>query len=101
MRRTLQLEGLTLLKLTIERAKAVKIIQGENFEKKRDFENWFEKEKTDARNNEKMEKDEERDKKKRDFAQGNWKRTNTRECWLYGKTGYFRSDCPENKGNTA
>jgi len=33
VRRTLQLEGFTSLKLAIERAKVVKIIQGENFSK--------------------------------------------------------------------
>jgi len=49
--RTLQLEGITSLKLAIERAKAVKIIQGKNFERKRNFEKRFEKRKRDARNN--------------------------------------------------
>lgn len=39
VRRTLQLEGIASLGLAIERAKAIKIIQGENFERKRDFGN--------------------------------------------------------------
>lgn len=101
VRRTIQLEGLTLLKLAIERAKAVKIIQRENFERKRDFEKRFEEEKRNARNNEKKREGKETDKKKGGFGQGNWKRTNTKERWLCGKTEQFRSDCPENKGNTA
>lgn len=100
VRRTLQLEGLTSLKLAIERAKAVKIIQGENFDRKKDFQRRFEKGKGDARTFEKRDKEEEKGKKKGGIEKGNWKKTNTKECWLCGKTGHFRSDCPKNEGNT-
>ena len=44
IRRTRQLEGITSLKSAIERAKAVKIIQGGSFERRRDFEKRFERE---------------------------------------------------------
>lgn len=61
LRRTLQLEGITSLNLAVERAKTVRIIQGENFERRRenfgrfnrDFEksNYYQKaERNGARN---------------------------------------------------
>ncbi|XP_071652203.1 uncharacterized protein [Temnothorax longispinosus] len=92
VRRTLQLEGITSLKLAIERAKAVKIIQGGNFERRRDFEKRFEKGKDrGVKSNEKGdgdEKVEERRKKGYGYERRDWNRT--KECWNCGKEGHFR-----------
>lgn len=71
VRRTLQLEGITSLKLAVERAKAVKIIQGENFERRKDFEKRFEKGKDKgAQNNEKDGKDGKKKKEMRIITDG-------------------------------
>lgn len=47
LRRTLQLEGITSLNLAVQKAKTVKIIQGENFDRKKEnfgrFKRNFEK----------------------------------------------------------
>jgi len=72
VRRTLQLEEITSLKLAVERAKAVKIIQGENFERRKDFEKRFEKGKDKgAQNNEKREKDGKDEKNGNNYGRGN------------------------------
>ncbi|EFN73165.1 hypothetical protein EAG_04002 [Camponotus floridanus] len=88
VRRTLQLEGISSLKLAVERGKAVKIIQGENFERKKDYERRFEKGKGDALTHERKSKEEE-----------NGKQKGTKECWLCGKAGHYRADCPEKEEN--
>jgi len=84
LRRTLQLEGITSLNLAVERAKAVKIIQGESFDKKKEnfgrFNRNFERgiyqkaERSDAR----KEKEEgENDKKRREnLSGGRWRGNN-------------------------
>lgn len=102
VRRTLQLEGITSLKIAIERAKTIKVIQGETFGKKR-FDNFANKSSNGKfyRKNEDGEKKEEKEgtTKRENNERGNRKPRTMRECWLCGKTGHFRSECPDNKGN--
>lgn len=108
IRRTLQLEGVTSLKAAVERAKAIKIIQGEDFERGREgyngnkFGRRFAEGEKGANQGQGSEKKEPR----KAFAQkGQGQRdkfgSGPRECWTCGKSGHFRAECPENKGNGA
>lgn len=115
LRRTLQLEGITSLNLAVERAKTVKIIQGESLERNRRFNsaNPYQKaERNHARKDFKKENknendqnngDERKDHKKKNPSGGKWRGNNFsskgKECWTCGKAGHFRSECPEEKGN--
>ena len=113
LRQTLQLEGITSLKLAVERAKAVKIIREENFERKRDGYGKFSGRNFEQKN---FEKGERKDARKAGDAKvaegegkggngqkGKWRGNNfginSRECWTCGKTGHFRAECPNEKGN--
>jgi len=111
LRRTLQLEGITSLNLAVERAKAVKIIQGESFVGKKENFGRFNKnsergdyqkaERNDARKENGEKKNEE--KKRENPPGGRWRRNNfsskRKECWTCGKAGHFRAECPEERGN--
>jgi len=98
--------------LAVERAKAVKIIQGESFDRKKENFGRFsrnsergvyqEAERNHARKEkEKGEKNEE--KKRENPSGGRWRRNNFsskgKECWTCGKAGHFRAECPEERGN--
>lgn len=112
LRRTLQLEGITSLNLAVERAKTVKIIQGENFEGKREnfrkinSAKYRKVERNDARKDGDGENDgsarQENERRKNPTGgkwRGNFSSSRGKECWTCGKTGHFRSECPEEKGN--
>lgn len=78
LRRTLQLEGVTSLKIAVERAKVVEIIQGKSFERKfggnensrRNFERM---ERKDARNDEESGKGPAGNEKGGSSRKGNWR----------------------------
>jgi len=110
------------LRIAIKRAKAIKLIQENNFENERSNfhldrkrknreDNFYEKEKKRDENFEKKNKEKEKksrnkfhkhrsgkfEKNKFNVRAGN---ENGKECWECGKVDYFRSECPgrmENK----
>ena len=103
IRRSLQMENISSLNLAIERAKTLKVIQGEFSERRGENFRRFIKEKgkgaegTEARRFGTKERDESRKEEKgKRFGS---KLNAGRECWTCGKTGHFRSECPEGKGN--
>jgi len=94
IKRTLQLEGITSLRLAIERAKAIKIIRADEFQRKRNFksQSGFD------RGNGEWKKEEKNGKEKGKSGSSNLKNKNPKECWKCGGKGHFRVNCPENKG---
>mgnify|MGYP002717615413 CR=1 FL=1 len=115
LRRTLQLEGITSLNLAVERAKTVKIIQGENFGKfyKSEKSGFRMAERSGARNgngngaqngNTNNARNGNALYEKKNFSGGKFRNnfpSKGKECWTCGKTGHFRFECPEGKGNEA
>lgn len=101
------MEGVTILKLAIaERAKTIKIIQGGNYERKTEinsntekFNYYKKKEENPKKREEKGEKSYTADKQKKSFRQISNRKSV--ECWTCGKTGHFRSECSQSKGNSA
>jgi hypothetical protein len=102
----LQIEGITSLSRAVERAKALKIIQGDNYAREREKTNKsFPKE--GQNNNFNGKKGTEGNGKQAEEGK-NEQRGNSRgsrnasrgECWTCGKTGHFRSECPQERGNT-
>ncbi|XP_071652338.1 uncharacterized protein [Temnothorax longispinosus] len=91
LRRTLQLEGVTSLKTAVERAKAIKIIQGNSFERKREY---FGKnfENVEGKVGEKKEGEDGKDSAPRGSCR-------TNQCWSCGETEHFRSECPNYEKN--
>lgn len=102
MLRTLQLERITSLRLAIERAKAIKIIQDQNFRRRQDFRfgkrNFVKENQESKKENGRMEEKEDRKEKGRK-NQGDWKKSPGRECWQCRKLSHFRAECPGNEGN--
>ncbi|KYM96863.1 hypothetical protein ALC62_12473 [Cyphomyrmex costatus] len=109
LKRTLQLEGITSLRVAIERAKAIQLIQENSFDKKEGNSFNFKqgKEKNEA------DKEEENHKQgKGKFNKNKFQKVGTgkddkeiksarrKECWECGKEGHFRAECPGNTGNT-
>ena len=93
------------MKLAIERAKAVKIIQGD-FGRQNGF--FKEKrrgnsEKLSASGEEKRGDEEKREnslrKKNGRFGENFKGKTSGKECWSCGKEGRFRFECPGTQGN--
>jgi len=96
VKRTLQLEGITSLRLAIERAKAIKIIRADEFQRKNNFKsqsgfNFKVKE------NGERKKEKSNGKEKEKSGDRNLKNQNLKECWKCGGKGHFRVNCPENK----
>ncbi|KYN29984.1 hypothetical protein ALC57_00560 [Trachymyrmex cornetzi] len=111
IKRALQMEGVTSLRIAIERAKAVQLIQGTCFENKRENNFYLENKKWKFFNDKKskqleINKGKEDDKEtSKDinkngnfFKNKNGKVRNKKECWECGKEGYFRSECPGRTG---
>ena len=104
VKRTLQLEGINSLRLAVQRAIAIKVIQKNGFIQK--FNNNyrgkfnFEKARNDKEKNES--KDETKVQKKK-FQNFHSKYENNVECWQCEAKGHYRSDCPslksEKQGN--
>ena len=104
------MEGITTLCQAVERAKALKIIQGEGFAREKFVKNTAREGQKGGANVEKGEvegdkerKEEGKTDKKVNFQKGNARGSksgaNRGECWTCGKTGHFRSGCPEQRGN--
>lgn len=91
------------MKTAVERAKVVKTIQKSSFEGSRTGENSSRRdneEKKSSFDQNSGEKKEKGEGKQKNFTPRNRFGNGPRECWTCGKTGHFRSDCPENKGNS-
>jgi len=117
--RTLQLEGITSLRLAIERAKTIKLIQESNFEQKKKNINFVGRGENknnnnygnnfnwEARNYKKSfgnnHKGKEEKNNKNNFGENKnnerKKIGNRKECWECGKEGHFRSECPGKQEN--
>ncbi|KYN22676.1 hypothetical protein ALC57_04918 [Trachymyrmex cornetzi] len=80
VKRALQMEGVTSLRIAIERAKAVQLIQGTCFENNKEENNKVNKNGNFFEN------------------KSGVKVGNKRECWECGKEGHFRSECPDRTG---
>jgi len=97
--------------LAVERAKAIKIIQGESFDRKKEHFGRFNRNSEKGiyqkakRNDARKEKEKgENEEKRRENPSGRrWRRNNSspkgKECWTYGKAGHFRAECPKDRGN--
>lgn len=106
VKRTLQLEGVTSLRIATERAKTIKFIRDNNFyEKKENNFNYGKRKEWGENNKEKKTSNEDEEKKNKNsenkrFDKFNKKRNiNNKECWQCGKMGHFRAECPGNTGN--
>lgn len=91
------------MKTAAKMAKTVKIIQKSSFEGNRGGENSFRhgnEEKKSLFDQSSGEKKEKGEGKQKNFTPRNRFGNGPRECWTCGKAGHFRSDCPENKGNS-
>ncbi|KYN06766.1 hypothetical protein ALC62_02284 [Cyphomyrmex costatus] len=109
LKRTLQLEGITSLRVAIERAKAIQLIQENSFDKKEGNSFNFKqgKEKNEADKEEENHKQEKGKFNKNKFQKVGTgkddkeiKNARRKECWECGKEGHFRAECPGNTGNT-
>jgi len=117
--RTLQLEGVTSLRIAIERAKTIKLIQENSFEQKKksisigdkgeskndnnfnkNF-NWKVKDYNKNYGNNNKGKEGNFNKNKFGENEKNERRKigNGKECWECGKEGHFRSECPGKQEN--
>lgn len=92
VKRTLQLEGVSSLKIAIQRAMAVRVIQKGNHEKQHYFKNKnYDNEGKKMENENYKKKNVDLNKNKVFLDQ---KARSTKECWQCGATGHFRADCP-------
>jgi len=95
------LEGINSLKSAVIRARAIKEINKESFGEK-GYKNF---EKTNCiRGETRAEEKNERGrdgKREREERKKGTSFINRKECWLCGKPGHFRFECPSKKGNTA
>ncbi|KYN12269.1 hypothetical protein ALC57_15561 [Trachymyrmex cornetzi] len=103
VKRTLQMEGKTSLREATERGKAIKLIQENNFQYKKESNlNFGRKQKSQIeKNNEESEGNKFNGKRfKKLLVNKNFEgRKNNKECWECGKEGHFRSECPGKAGN--
>jgi hypothetical protein len=101
VKKTLQLEGVTSLRSAVERAKAVKIIHGEGFQRRAGG-NYDKRPELGQRKifNNGEEKKDGGDVRKGDGREKKYVPTQ-KECWLCGKVGHFRFECPSKEGNEA
>jgi len=106
VKKTLRLEGINFLKTAVVRARAIKEIQEEFYNRGRanlNFarRNFLEKK---SQENKKVEEEKEGEKRGREFKNVLRKnKTNDsgqKECWLCGKQGHFRFECPNREGNS-
>lgn len=107
VKRTLQLEGITSLKLAIERAKTIREINensffekdkkiGEKFKGNRNRNYEIERKEGNFQNKEEN-KNKKIEKGTNYFKNGNFNKNYSqkeKECWQCGKSGHFRAECP-------
>jgi len=104
IKRTLQLEDVSSLNSAVDRAKVIKIIQGESFDRKRGN-YYFGKRKDEEEEKASCKKDRMENRERRNYKEKGSvdqkekirKGFPPRECWQRGKEGHFHS---ENKGNS-
>lgn len=98
---TFQLEGITSLRQAVERAKAIRNICADSFERQKKFGNYggsfYGKPKFSEREDSRERESKEEKGRKRSWRDK--KSVASRECWTCGKTGHFRSECPQ-EGNS-
>ncbi|KYN29413.1 hypothetical protein ALC57_01146, partial [Trachymyrmex cornetzi] len=105
VKRALQLEGSTSLRIAIERAKAIKLIQENSFQHKKENNfNFGKRKEKNFGNSDKGEVNQNNKEKERKFNKNEFtkfekgrifKRGNGsgKECWECDKEGHFRSEC--------
>lgn len=98
VKRTLQLEGITSLRIAVERAKTVKMFQGNSFSEGNKNGRFFSKNRgMDVKAKDNAEKQKEKEGVKEEGKK--FSRNKPKECWFCGKQGHYRNECPNNKEN--
>ena len=99
IKRILQLEEIISLQLTIERAKAIKLIQGKRKEGKerKSKSRYFGRRFKEGGGKKRKKEEEKREEKKKNKA--NFKE-NLRECWLCETVKHFRYECLRKEENS-
>lgn len=104
IKRTLQLEGVSSLKMAIERAMTIKVINENSFSKKKEFDNNNDsKRNSNFYNNKNKNSRDEIHNKEKEQGKTNKGNNNKREfdkksqieCWQCGTYGHYRSECPK------
>jgi len=106
IKKTLRLEGINSLKTAVVRARAIKEIQEECYDRGRGNSNFSRRNFFEKRNqgDKKIEEEKEGENGskgvKNAFRKNKINDSSRKECWLCGKQGHFRFECPNRKGNS-
>jgi len=106
VKKTLRLEGINSLKTAVVRARAIKEIQEECYDRGRGNLNFSRRNFLEKRNqgNKKVEEEKEGEKGSKEiknvFRKNKTNDSGRKECLLCGKQGHFRFECPSREGNS-
>lgn len=103
IKRTLQLENVSSLNSAIKRVKTIKLIRGEDFERRGNFSKNFKSGKENAHKAENENGGGGKEERKEKFSKERWQGSKFgaggKKCWSCGKVGHFRFEYPAEKGN--